>query len=479
MADRGEVKLREGKINGLIDLYHQAYKDLSRELITATEAGKIQKVRTMARIRVILGELGDNVGEWVSKEIPQYYQDGANHALQDMRKLGIAVDSGATVIDREAIAALVDEVNLAFAEGITTVGRSAERTLSNALKQQLQFTIADGKLTGEALRTITASVKAELQERGLAALVDRGGREWTLDRYAEMLVRTKAVEARNQGMAYRMLQSGYDLVQVSNHGSDHPSCAFWEGKILSLTGRTPGYPTVAQATEAGLFHPNCQHAINVINLDLASRTQAYENPYLQTGDTPPKPIKQDKVVGKGFSIAKNNVLNVTNGKDTFQTTLTPAEVELIQKRGIAITTTPTAKARRATLGHYDRNNNELYLKNLTGSTVESTFFHELGHVLDPALHRESRGPGFYQALSADSKQVVIERMVRTGVKRDDAAIFYSNGVVDNRKFPRSYISYLRSESEVFADAYSQFRTNPDRFKEYAPELFKYFSGGTK
>ncbi len=30
-----------------------------------------------------------------------------------------------------------------------------------------------------------------------------------------------------------------------------------KGEILSLTGKTPGYPTLEEAKTAGLFHPNC------------------------------------------------------------------------------------------------------------------------------------------------------------------------------------------------------------------------------
>lgn len=32
-----------------------------------------------------------------------------------------------------------------------------------------------------------------------------------------------------------------------------------DGKVLSLTGETPGYPTMDEAKAAGLFHPNCRH----------------------------------------------------------------------------------------------------------------------------------------------------------------------------------------------------------------------------
>src|SRR5690606_18083284 len=41
---------------------------------------------------------------------------------------------------------------------------------------------------------------------------------------------------------------------ISNNIISH-NCRPWEGKVLSLTGRTPGYSTVAEARAAGLFHP--------------------------------------------------------------------------------------------------------------------------------------------------------------------------------------------------------------------------------
>jgi len=284
MANR-PVKLRQGRIDELIGIYTGAYEDLVKTIVTSTEAGKINKARTMATIRAQLTDLGVNVDKWVKKEIPQYYLDGANNAIQDLKKLGVDISgpTGLVAINKEAIAALTDSVSLAFAEGLTGISRNAQMILSDALKQQLNFIIADGKLKGEALKTVSEGVKQKLQDSGLIAIKDRAGRDWSFDRYAEMLVRTKAVEARNAGMADKMLQNGYDLVEVSNSNSDHDVCARWEGEILSVSGNTPGYPTVSEAEADGLFHPNCTHAINPINLELAEKTQAYDNPYNYDG----------------------------------------------------------------------------------------------------------------------------------------------------------------------------------------------------
>ena len=281
MADRGEIKLRDLQIKNLINLYEDAYKQIVKTILDSTVAGKIQKAKVLATIKAQLTDLGVNVDQWVQKEIPQYYLDGANQALQDLRDLNVDLNGpkGLVAINKESIASLVDGTNLAFAEALTGISRNARIIINDALKMQLNFIIAEGQLTGEALRTVKNSVKQKLSDAGLTSIRDKAGRSWSFDRYAEMLVRTKAVEARNAGLTDKMLQFGYDLVQISNHNSAHQACHFWEGKIVSITGKTPGYPTLFEAEESGLFHPNCQHAANVIVPELAAKTKAYDNPY--------------------------------------------------------------------------------------------------------------------------------------------------------------------------------------------------------
>ena len=279
----GPVDLREAEIKRLIATYRAAYRQVIKEILTATTFGKIQRLSVMRNIKAILEELGSDVDKWVKQEIPQYYRDGADGAIRELRRQDIDPTKQVyfSQIHKEAIAALVEEITLGFTESIRGVARNASMLLNDAFQMEINQLIAQGFITGEDRRIIAGYIKERLRQQGLNVLIDKSGRKWTFDRYTEMLIRTKAVEARNMGLGNRIAENGFDLVEVSNHNSDHEACAVWEGKILSFTGRTPGYPTYNSALAAGLFHPNCQHSINVINKELANKTKAYDNPYNQ------------------------------------------------------------------------------------------------------------------------------------------------------------------------------------------------------
>lgn len=180
-----------------------------------------------------------------------------------------------TPIDRQTIKVLVDASTASFADALTTVGRSVRNITTDMFQQEVKARIAEGTVTGETRASIAANIKQKIEDQGITALKDKGGRSWSLDRYAEMLTNTQLREARNTGLANKMLQNSNDLVQVSSNGSAHIECADYEGQILSLNGDTPGYDTVDDATAAGLFHPNCQHTINAIEPDLAQMTYGW------------------------------------------------------------------------------------------------------------------------------------------------------------------------------------------------------------
>lgn len=273
-----EASVNQASIDRVTRTFKRTYIDIFNEIETATDWGVVNRQRILIQIEAILKKLGVDVYEFVATELPKYYERGAADTVKQLHNVNadVEVGEGFNSIHFEAIRMLVDDTAKAFGESLTGVARSADLLLGKATRDMLTQQLAKGFIAGEALSNVKKMIKATFREQGFSALVDKGGHTWTLDRYAEMLFRTKAVEARNRGMANRMVENGYDLVQVTNTGTTHQECKVWEGKILSLTGKTPGYPTMTQAEEAGLFHPNCQHAINVLSPSLAKQTRAYD-----------------------------------------------------------------------------------------------------------------------------------------------------------------------------------------------------------
>ncbi len=271
------VEVKEQGLQTLRDTFKSAYKQIVNEIDGATNFGVQNRKQILSQIDRHLTDLGVDVNAFVKQEIPTYYKLGANQAVEQLQYLGaeVPIKSGFNIVHRDMIANLVNETASSFADSIQTVGRSAQALLGKKVREEIRQQIATGVIQGSTLPNVTKQIKQILADEGLSALVDKNGRHWQLDTYAEMLFRTKTVEARNMGLANRMLENGYDLVQVSIHFSTHEACRVWEGKILSMTGNTPGYPTVDQATEDGLFHPNCRHAINALAPDLAAKTLAW------------------------------------------------------------------------------------------------------------------------------------------------------------------------------------------------------------
>lgn len=96
-------------------------------------------------------------------------------------------------------------------------------------------------------------------KNGVGGFRDKRGRWWSLEAYTQMATRTLITQALNQGKVNRYTEMGNDLVIVSKHERSCDLCRPWQRKILSLSGKTQGYPTFDEAKSAGLFHPNCGH----------------------------------------------------------------------------------------------------------------------------------------------------------------------------------------------------------------------------
>lgn len=269
--------INKESLDKLDEVFKAAYKRIFSQVENATAFGTANRKAILAQIEAILKDLGTDVNKFIETEIPDQYRAGAVDAIRQLDKVGgdASVTTGFNIVHKQVIEALADETGKSFAEAMTGVNRNVRQIINQSVKDQISQEIATGKIAGDTFRTIKYEILARFKDNGFTALIDRAGKQWDLETYTGMLIKTKSTESRNRGLVNRMVENEWDLVQVSSHGATDV-CGEWEGKILSISGSTPGYPTLDQAKEAGLFHPNCRHAINVINLKIAELTHAYD-----------------------------------------------------------------------------------------------------------------------------------------------------------------------------------------------------------
>lgn len=117
---------------------------------------------------------------------------------------------------------------------------------------------AIGQVEGATPQEAQAAAWRAFIQHGVTGFTDKSGRDWQLSSYVEMAVRTATTRAYNAAQVAEIQDHGGNLVFVSDDGHPCPLCFPWQNVVLAIVGDGE-HPTVADATEAGLFHPNCKH----------------------------------------------------------------------------------------------------------------------------------------------------------------------------------------------------------------------------
>ena len=125
---------------------------------------------------------------------------------------------------------------------------------------------------------------------------DSAGRVWDTKNYFMMNARTSSMRIYNDCLADDVArETGSDLMRISRHGSDpHCACAAWEGQIISLSGKTKGFPTYEDARRGGCFHPNCVHTLEVVDEVADADEIALQSSHPVNPDLATDPTEQDE-----------------------------------------------------------------------------------------------------------------------------------------------------------------------------------------
>lgn len=198
---------------------------------------------------------------------PDYYQAtqiGIDVADTQLKQKGINKIKNRN-ITKETFTSKVDSRIDSLQQDLTAITESIKSNSEKIIKELKSNPTAN---TLQEQKKISADLVADLQEKGITFFTDKIGRKTPIEKYVRMRVFTDSVSLQRTSYFVRAIQYGVDLVRIV-HLNIHPTCelcAPFEGKILSINGDEEGYMTIEEAENFGLFHPNCDHVPEELEL---------------------------------------------------------------------------------------------------------------------------------------------------------------------------------------------------------------------
>jgi hypothetical protein len=261
----------EYEVGQLVEYYKRAVNDILRELnsVDLTDFQRANAQAVLADIADILAELDDNAAAWVEENIPKAALDGVAGAIM---ALGVAetLDEARTIakfnrLNRELVKAVVADTQSDLLAVTQNINRKVKAAIRQAVAESMRANMTRG-INGR--RTIRSDILTDMRKRlGDAVntgIIDAAGRRWKPEVYADMVVRTKMMQAHKEATRNEAITRGAYYGVISRHNAAD-ACRNWEGKIVKLTPDAPGdFPYVDDLPRREIFHPNCRHIITPV-----------------------------------------------------------------------------------------------------------------------------------------------------------------------------------------------------------------------
>ena len=248
------------------DLISRIANKLAKDKTAKISEWEVQKLRELRQLNNgvnlhIVKKLRNFNEKRLGELIEKAYKQGSQSAAADLKKVFDTVDEQLIGSDIQSIEALTKAFKDNMDSTLDRIVRQSDDVYRQAVRQGVEYTVSG---TGTRLEGAQRVVN-EFANRGVSGFRDSAGRSWNLNTYAEMATRTATRRAQTEGNINRLTRNEVELGVVGAHAESCPICDPWEGQVLALTqraAREEGYPTVQEADNAGLFHPNCSHNIS-------------------------------------------------------------------------------------------------------------------------------------------------------------------------------------------------------------------------
>lgn len=262
--------------------FDRTVRDAQRIIMAQIEAAvKGEDLRTAAhrrlqlsRVLAVLDQLGADVDPMARKLVADAYEQGAARAAQQINGLSITapeIPEAFAGVSRGAVEALQDSITGRLRDARAIVGREVNDIYAQAGRRaSLRAVLGAEGSVGAARKQMVADLMKDRDikraiKKGGTGFIDKSGRPWTLQRYAEMVVRTNTRQAVVQGAVDRMVSHNVTLARISMHATACKICKPYEDRLVDLSGENKDFDGEAVMTgPLPPFHPNCTHNVRPV-----------------------------------------------------------------------------------------------------------------------------------------------------------------------------------------------------------------------
>lgn len=256
-------------LNEIIQTIHEriANSDLSKEE---------QAEKLIDEIGFLLDQFGLVVDQVIPEAVIREYFGGVDAATKALEKAKMKPRPIRRMVHMEAVQNIMDDTLIDLHAAIRTAKASARNSITGTL-QEVKGDIAKGLITGDTRKVIQKRVSQSFAKDGLTAFITVDDRKLPLDFYSMTVTRTKMRDAAVTGSVERYKENDQDLVMIIENSDTCPVCARYRGLVVSLSGKTPGFPVVGEnGIRLPPYHPNCRGTIRPFVLEFKTAEEIAE-----------------------------------------------------------------------------------------------------------------------------------------------------------------------------------------------------------
>lgn len=249
--------------------YSKALKEVQGELnsLLLTDMQRANTIAAEANIKSILSDIKKYGDDWATVSMTKAGQEGIASTIYSLG-LADSMEEALKIakfnqVNRRLMSAAIADTQADLLAVTNNIDRRATLAIRRATAEAMRSQLAQG-INGS--RALSSAIRNQITQATDVAIIDARGNRWKVGTYADMLARTKMMEAHRESSINEALSEGAHYAVISSHGAVD-ACGRWEGRTIKLVADAPGdYPYLGDISRRELFHPNCKHLISPIRV---------------------------------------------------------------------------------------------------------------------------------------------------------------------------------------------------------------------